>query len=326
MKKNLITILSLAVFFASPAFAGDVAGGPGQESAPVPGSAQTAAEGKDPLAGGEPFFSDPAFQDFLETSYGYLNPENTPKPRDDFRDALGPVAAPTLRQPGPARPALSASAMTVPAPGRIGGAVPVSAGKDASGPHLSHYKVTFAGEAGPVGSHVWPLGSTPGNYAREYAFFSVTPYAEGYSKLLARLESEVGFKFSGEKIYHSRNAKKTMIMGWAPYSSIGYILKMKGVARVSIEKRSTGVPLKTRVRITLKVPFQNTPNAFVPDFIKTLRDRNNFTSENWFRLPEKSANSKFSVFDVTGTLPVDMVGEVSRSPFVSSVEFKDSSL
>ncbi|HBA60226.1 MAG TPA: hypothetical protein DCZ92_05320 [Elusimicrobia bacterium] len=316
MKKNLMIALLLAAS-AATAFAADIPA----VSAPAP-----AAPARDPLAGGEAAFSDPVFQDFVETADGYLNSKNTPKLRDDFRDAPGPLAAPSLKAPFPARPAMSAAAMIVPAPSQITGALPASARDNASGPRISHYKVTFAGEAGPMGSHVWPLDSTPGNYAREYAFFSVTPYADDYNKLLSKLESEVGFKFIGEKTYHARNSKKTIIMGWAPYASIGRILKMKGVAKASVEKRSTGVPLKTKVRITLKVPFQNKPNAFVPDFIKTMSEKNEFTAENWFRLPQHSPNSRFSVFDVTGILPVDMVGEVSRSPFVSSIEFKDSSL
>ena len=93
-----------------------------------------------------------------------------------------------------------------------------------------------------------------------------------------------------------------------------------------MEKKSIGMPLKTKVRFTLKVPYQNKPNAFVPEFIKRLTDKGGFDAETWFRLPQKNAESKFSVFNVTGTLPVDMIGELSRSPFVASVEFNDASL
>ena len=318
MKKNLIITLLLAASSALPVLAGN--------SPAAAAGAQAPSAARDPLAGSDGPFSDPVFQDYLETSSGYLNSKNTPGLRDDFRDAPGPMPAPTLKEPFPAHPALSASAMTVPAPAQITGAARSAAKEESSGPHISHYKVTFAGESGALGSYVWPLGSTPGNYAREYAFFSITPDQNDYSVLLSKLETAVGFKFIGEKTYYSNNSKKTMIMGWAPYSSIGTILKINGVAKASVEKRSSGVPLKTKVRITLKVPFQNKPNAFVPDFIKTMAEKNDFTAENWFRLPARSADSKFSVFDVTGTLPVDMVGEISRSPFVASVEFKDSSL
>jgi len=45
-----------------------------------------------------------------------------------------------------------------------------------------------------------------------------------------------------------------------------------------------------------------------------------------FRLPQNSGSAKFTAFEITGSLPVDMVGAVSRSPFVAAVEFKDSSL
>ena len=316
MKKNLVITLLLAAGFAVPAFAAENSAA----------AAQAPVAARDPLAGDETGFSDPVFQDYMETSDGYLNSKNTPKLSNDFRDAPSSLSAPTLKAPFPAHPALSAAAITAPAPSRLAGAVQPAVKDEAGSPHISHYKVTFAGESGPVGSYVWPLGSTPGNYAREYAFFSISPVESDYTGLLSKLEKEVGFKFIGEKTYYSNNTKKTMIMGWAPYSGITRILKMKGVAKASVEKRSTGVPLKTKVRITLKVPFQNKPNAFVPDFIKTMTEKNDFTSENWFRLPARSADSKFSVFDVTGSLPVDMVGEISRSPFVASIEFKDSSL
>ncbi len=93
-----------------------------------------------------------------------------------------------------------------------------------------------------------------------------------------------------------------------------------------MEKKSTGVPLKTKVRFTLKVPYQNKPNAFVPEFLRRLKDEGGFDAEAWFRLPQKDPESKFSVFNVTGTLPVGMIGELSRSPFVASVEFNDDSL
>ena len=115
-------------------------------------------------------------------------------------------------------------------------------------------------------------------------------------------------------------------LGWAPYANISKIAKISGVAGVAVEKKSIGMPLKTKVRFTLKVPYQNKPNVFVPEFIKRLTDEGGFDAGNWFRLPQKSAESKFSVFSVTGTLPVDMIGELSRSPFVASVEFNDASL
>ncbi|MCX5791737.1 MAG: hypothetical protein NTY45_05885 [Elusimicrobia bacterium] len=292
--KNLLTILLLAAIFPAPV----PAAGPKDAAA---------AEKTNP-------FSDPVFQDYVETAAGYLDAANVArKPAGDLRDALAAPALPTLKNPLPVLKSVPAAS-------------PPAERPEAAGAPLNYYKVTFAGEGGPLGSHVWPLDANPGRYAREYVFLSVVPTEQNYDALLARLETEAGFRFSGEKTYFFSKSKQTVILGWAPYASLSVIMKVKGVAKVSVEKKSAGVPLKTKVCITLKVPFQNKPNAFVPEFIRTIGKNNNFDTENWFRLPNKSADSKFSVFNVTGTLPVDMVGEISRSPFVAAVEFKDSSL
>lgn len=299
MQKNLMAVFALTFLLAAPLRAEN----------PV---AELAAQkpAADPLAGDGNPYSDPVFQDFVETSDGYLNAANTPKLRGDFRDSLNSPALPSLKAPAPAA-----------ALPRLGAARP-----DLPGAPLNHYKVTFAGESGPLGSHVWPLDSNPGRYAREYVFLSVLPSTQDYDGLLALLEREAGFRFTGEKTVFMQKSKRTYLLGWAPYSSLDRIMRVKGVARAAVERKSAGMPLKTRVAITLKVPFQNKPNAFVPEFVKTLGKNNNFDAENWFRLPDRSADSRFSVFNVTGTLPVDMVAEVSRSPFVAAVEFKDASL
>lgn len=295
MKPSLITSIFLAAWFAVPAYAADA---PAAEPNP---------------------FSDAAFQDCIETSDGYLNSKNTMKviadygAPGDFRDSPISAPAPTLKNPAPVKAAVPA-----PAPRLV----------PAEGPELpaGHYKVTFAGESGPVGSFVWPIGTGPQKYAREYVFISVTPSGKDYSELLPRLESEGGFRFVGEKTSYTRESRRTVILGWAPSANLIKIGRLKGVQQAAIEKKSFGVPLKAKVRFTLKVPYQNRPNAFVPGFIKTLTENSGFTAENWFRLPQKGADSKFSVFDVTGSLPVDMIGDLSRSPFVASVEFNDSSL
>ena len=303
MKNNLLAFTVAAAILAAPALAAEpwAAGAPGASG--------------DPLAGDGNVFSDPVFQDYVETTDGYLNAANTPRLRSDFRDALAQPALPTLKNP---RPAAKPQAPRIP---QLTGERP-----ELTGAPLSHYKVTFAGESGPVGSYVWPLEASAGRYAREYVFLSIAPSGADYDALISRLETQAGFRFAGEKTAFFRNSRKTYILGWAPYASLQKILKIRGVARASVEKKSAGVPLKTKVRITLKVPFQNKPNAFVPEFVRTLGRNNNFDAEGWVRLPRRSAESKFSVFNITGTLPVDMVGEISRSPFVASVEFRDSSL
>ena len=303
MKKTLTIALLFAVCCAANALAANspAASGPAAKTADA-----------------NPF-SDPEFQDMMETSDGYLNSKNTMNVRSDFSDFRdSPASAParTLKNPAPAKAPVQAKAAAAPKTIRPEGpALPTS-----------HYKVTFAGEAGPVGSFVWPIGEGPKNYAREYVFLSVQLEDKDYSRILPRLAAETGFRFVGEKIYYSKNSQKTVILGWVPYANLAKISKMKGVEGTAVEKRSSGIPLKTKVRFTLKVPFQNRPSAFVPDFIKQLTDQNGFSAENWFRLPSKTADSKFSVFGVTGTLPVEMIGELSRSPFVVSVESNEPSL
>jgi len=282
--------------------------------APAAALAENPISGGDPMAGAGPF-SDPEFQDMIETSDGYLAPGNTLKVRTDFSDFRdSPISAPvpTLKNPVPAaKPAASAAGM-----------------EKAAGPVLpaGHYKVTFAGDSGPMGSYVWPLGEGPRKYAREYVFLSVSVTEKDYAAVLSRLETQTGFRFAGEKTYYSKNSKQTVLLGWAPAANIGKLSRIKGVSGAAVEKKSMGVPLKTKVRFTLKVPYQNRPAAFVPDFLKRLSDEKGFSAENWFRMPQKDAESKFSVFDVTGTMPVETIAELSRSPFVASVEFNDPSL
>lgn len=285
---------------------------------PAVAAAQSAASAGDPMAGSGPF-SSPEFQDYMETSDGYLNSGNTMKVRSDFgqpadlRDAPVSPQLPTLKNPAPA-------AAPAPAPA-------ARADRETGQPMPGgQYKVTFAGESGPVGSYVRPLGEGPRRYAKEYVFLVVRVTEADYSGVLSRLEAQAGFRFAGEKNYYLKNSRRTALLGWAPISNLKAISSIKGVAGAAVEKKSSGMPLRTRVRFTLKVPFQNRPAAFVPDFIKRLTEEKGFTAENYFRLPQKGSDSKFTVFDVTGVLPVETIAELSRSPFVASVEFRDPSL
>ncbi len=295
MKKNLCLSLLLA-------------------AAAAPAAAQSGLSSGDPLAGSGPF-SDPAFQDCLETSEnGYLNSRNTMLVRSDFREFRDAVASAPTRSLKGQPPAPAASPRVAP--------------EDRPGlPDLpsGHYKVTFAGDSGPVGSYVWPLDGGGRRYAREYVLLGVSVRPGPYDKLLPGLEA-AGLKFAGEKTAWSAKKKKTVILGWAPLSAMAELSRLPGVEGVAVEKRSGGIPMKARVRFTLKVPYQNKPNSFVPSFIRRLSEEGGFTAEKWFRLPQVPADSRFSIFDVTGVIPVDMIGPLSRSPFVASVEFSDSSL
>ena len=279
-----------------------------------PAAAEAPADINSALAGNGTFL-DPVLQDYMETADGYLNSKNTMKIRTDFSDFRdSPVSSPvpSLKNPVPAKIPPAAAAKI----------------RKADLPVLppGHYKVTFAGESGPVGSFVWPLGTGVKRFAREYVFISVTPAQKDRSALLSRLEAGAGFRFAGEKSFYSMESKRTVLLGWVPSENVARVSRIAGVSRVSVEKKDSGVPLKTRVRFTLKVPYQNRPNAFVPDFIKGLSEHSGFSAETWFRLPKKNPDSKFSVFEVAGTLPVDMISDLSRSPFVACVEFSDASL
>jgi|GEM_PF-2199400 len=59
--------------------------------------AEASAQGpssRDPLAG-SPVYSDPGFQEFVETTYGYLNPNNKDRAVTTYRDAVAsPAPAP----------------------------------------------------------------------------------------------------------------------------------------------------------------------------------------------------------------------------------------
>ncbi|HAH31291.1 MAG TPA: hypothetical protein DCL44_03140 [Elusimicrobia bacterium] len=271
----------------------------------------------DPGLTGSAPYSDPAFQDFVETSYGYLNPENTAKVRGDFRDAPVSPDTPSLKKlkPPPLMPQQAAAAVT--AVGEGAQNLPVLP--------ADYYKLTFAGDKGPIASFVKPLGRE-GVSPREYVFVSILPKETGYAGMVEEITVSADFKFSGEKTLYLKNTKKILVLGWAQTAKLAAIYKNPKVAGVSVEKRSSGIPLKTRVKFTLKVPYQNRPGVFVSQFIKTLSSDKGFVSENVFRLPSRGGASKFTAFDVTGSIPVDMVGELSRSPFVAAVEMKDSSL
>ena len=309
--------------------------------------AQTDFPGVPPSPETNPFL-DPSFQDFVETAYGYRNPKNMwgkPLQRfppvaqspgrgaanviNDFRDALTSLPVTTLMTSRPARAPVSSlsliklnSAAADPAP-----AVKAAAHGAAKSAPGQYYKVTFANESGPLSSYVSPLdpGALSGFRAGDYVFISVLPKTDDHAAVIKDL-SGTGFKFAGEKTYFNGSGKKTFLLGWAPHSKLESIYKNPGVRRVSIEKQSSGAPFRTSIRFTLRAPGGESSGAFVSDFIRQLTSSAGFASESVVRLPQNSGSAKFTAFEITGSLPVDMVGAVSRSPFVAAVEFKDKSL
>lgn len=56
----------------------------------------------DPRLAGSPVYSDPGFQEFIETSYGYLNPRNKVRPLQNLRDSVASPSAET-RKPAAAK-------------------------------------------------------------------------------------------------------------------------------------------------------------------------------------------------------------------------------
>ena len=290
-------------------------------------------------------YLDPAFQDYVETAYGYRNPKNAPKFINDFHDALTSLSPETLKTAQPAKInklQVTPKQAHAPAPGKTAPdqSRSFSRGSEADVSMLTsvgssyapkgpgqYYKVTFANERGPLSAYVNPLdpNALSGFKAGDYVFITVLPRTEDYTAVIRAL-SGTGFKFAGEKTCFTGGGKKTFLLGWAPYSKLESIYKHPQVRRVAIEKKAAGVPLRTRVRFTLRAPGGPLSGVFVSDFIRQLSAGTGFASEIVFRLPQNAGNSKFTAFDVTGSLPVDMVGEISRSPFVAAVEFTDNSL
>lgn len=263
-------------------------------------------------------YMDPAFQDYVETVYGYRNPKNAPKVINDFRDALTSIPSVNLKTVRPpdsaaARRQDSAADNTVPGRPRIPALSEKAPGQ--------YYKVTFANEAGPLSAYVNPLdpNAVSGFKAADYVFVTVLPGTEDHAAVI-RAISGMGFRFAGEKTYFSGGEKKTFLLGWAPYSKLESISNHPQVRRAAIEKKISGVPFRTRIRFTLRAPGGTLSGVFVSDFIRRLSAGTGFASENVFRLPQNAANAKFTAYDVIGSLPVDMVGELSRSPFVAAVE------
>ncbi len=273
-------------------------------------------------------FLDPAVQDYVEMSYGYLNPEYAPGLVNDFRDSPTDFYSADRMPPKQ----LSGDKPQLKDEQRLKGSLSLPAGHAAGAPGNTeqtgqHYKVTFAGESGPISSCVNPLdpGAISGFKIGDYAFISVFPKTEDSSAVIAALAAD-GFRFSGEKTYFTARGKRTFLLGWVPYPKLDRIYKNPLVLRVAVEKKSSGARLRARVRFTLRAPGGERSAVFVADFIRNLASSAGFSAENVFRLPKAPGSAKFTAYEITGSLPVDMVSSVSRSPFVASMELQNKSL
>jgi len=294
---------------------------------PGPAFAQAGVSGQAAYIAADPFL-DPSFQDFVETAYGYRNPKHTPGVVNDLRDSLTDIGAAFSAAAKPAAESAQRSAEGL-SPAAAQQRQPAgdkarSAGKSAPG---QNYKVTFANEGGPLSSFVGPLDSDAlsGFKAGSYAFISVLPKTGDHDSVIRSLAAS-GFKFAGEKTSFTGDGKKTFLLGWVPYAKLGSIYKNPKVRQVAIENNASGVPFRTRIRFTLRAPSGEFSGAFVEDFIRRLGLSADFVSEGVSRVPQNSGGSKFAAFEITGTLPVDKIGNVSLSPFVAAVEFQDKSL
>jgi hypothetical protein len=300
---------------------------------PAPLLAQSGLSGPSASPEINPFL-DPAVQDYVETAYGYLNPEYTPGLINDFRDSPTSLYSAARTHPVPPaadKPQLRGEQRLKGSLSQAAGQAAVTAGNTA---HTAarpaagqHYKVTFAGESGPISSCVNPLdsGAMSGFKLGDYAFISVLPKTEDSSAVITALAAD-GFRLSGEKTYFTAERKKTFILGWVPHAKLDRIYKNPLVLRVAVEKKHSGAPFLTRVRFTLRAPGGESSAAFVADFIRNLGSSAGFSAENVFRLPKAAGGAKFTAFEITGSLPVDMVRSVSLSPFVAAMEFQDKSL
>ena len=268
-------------------------------------------------------FLDPGFQDYAETSYGYLNKQYAPGPAADFRDSLTDITVAAM-PPAPLR--------TYQQP--LTGSVTLAAGREiaANTPQSGarpgqYYKVTFAGESGPISAWVSPLDqdTVSGFNAGSYVFMSVLPKA-GEDAAVTKALSEYGFQFAGEKISVTDGERRARLLGWAPYSKIERIYKNPLVLRVAVERKNSEAPFRTGIRFTLRAPGGGSSEAFVEDFLRALGSTAGFSYQTVFRLPKNPGNSKFTAFDITGSLPADMVNAVFLSPFVAAMEFQDKSL
>jgi hypothetical protein len=285
-------------------------------------------------------YTDPAVQDFVETVYGYRNPANA-RLINDFRDSLTSLRAedkPRSASLGPQDNGISEGQTGLFGPvtqkyagfqqGISGGRVTENVSQISTQPEPGqYYKVTFAYESGPLSSYVGPLdpNALSGFKAGDYVFITVLPGMNDHRAFIETLAG-TGFKFAGEKTYFTGGRKKTFLLGWAPYSKLAAIRRHPQVRGLVIEKKTPGVPYRTRIRFTLRAPGGERAGVFVAEFVRRLSSSTGFTAENSFRLPQNSRNAKFAAFEVTGSLPVEMVGEISRSPFVAAVEFHDKSL
>lgn len=263
-------------------------------------------------------YLDPAFQDYAETAYGYRNPKNAPKYVNDFRDALTSPETVTFKTARPpATGGLRTSVHPEKAPGQPG---TLARSEKVPG---QYYQVTFANEPGPLSAYVNPPGpeALSGFKAEDYVFVSVLPRTEDHADALRSL-SGTGFKFAGEKAALAGGEKNSLLLGWVPYSNLESVYKHPQVRRVAIETRAAAIPFRARVRFTLRAPGGQLAGVFVSGFIRQLSAGAGFASENVTRLPQNAGNAKFTAFDVTGSLPVDRVGGIARSPFVAAVEIQ----
>gem|GEM_PF-1211786 len=290
---------------------------------PLPACAQDDASVRPPSMETNAFL-DPAFHDFAEMSYGYLNPEYAPRERsEDRRDSLAGMPASGLAALRAASPSVSglSGSMSLVAGGSVRPPEDRADGKPAPG---QYYKVTFANEAGPLSSFVARPDSAvmAGFGAGDFVFVSVLPGTGDHPAVIRSL-AKTGFKFSGERTQFSGSARKKYLTGWVPYAALPGVYKNPLVRRVAIEDPASGEPFRASIRFTLRAPGGKNSGLFVSDFITRLGESAGFVPETISPLPENAGNAKFMAFDITGTLPVDKIKPLSLSPFVASMEFRD---
>lgn len=254
-------------------------------------------------AAGEPGsnpFTDPAFQDYLQVTDGSLAPALYPKP-SDLRDSPASAPAPSLKTM-----AMQPAAPAAPKP-----------------PQGYFYKVTFAGEAGPISSVVPAPGSGAPGVNLDYVYVRLQPREAEYMPLVRELSSSCGFRFAGEQVARAGKDSVVYVLGFVPSARLERVYSNPGVLKVALDKSPAGSAPKTRVEFTLKIPCLADCDSFIASFMSSMGRASGFSAEGLGAVPAQPG-SKFSAYSVSGTIEADKVGELLASPFVAGVRFPDS--
>ncbi|MGC8867008.1 MAG: hypothetical protein ACP5PA_02185 [Elusimicrobiales bacterium] len=175
-----------------------------------------------------------------------------------------------------------------------------------------HYDLKKQNTSGPLSYYITlPSKNT---ILKTYTMVDVTVDKDEYLDVIKKLSS-IGFLMAGEET--SRESKNTVIFGWVCDSYFNSLFKIKGVERVSISSRKLSAP-PISLLITVKVPNNRSLTVFIDRFITKLSEYG-FRRENLEILSEDK-KYRFSVIRIKGSIPLDKIKLIIRSPFVVEVQ------